>query len=261
MKEGRRFLPTMPKKTKQTIAATYGQEAVYDARLALVTRIMQMPASWKVRLSAALAVAETRQLSINDQTIILIDHLMHGEKEARRRTGTTMFDGLEFMGIKKVQPAPLTDAQTRIAATCDRTKAMLLEKNRAYGNSALDPVRIFSKADPVEQLLVRIDDKLSRIVRGDAAGEDVLDDLIGYFVLLKVARELPSDRSEGSGGNPTVPACGLPGPDDVTCALPKGHADGKSCTQVSHLGGGWSWNYVNPARKVPLPKTRRGRRC
>jgi hypothetical protein len=65
---------------------------------------------------------------------------------------------------------------------------MLIEKNHAYGDSALDPVRIFSKADPVEQIKVRIDDKLSRLARGAAAGEDVERDLIGYLVLLRVAR-------------------------------------------------------------------------
>lgn len=60
-----------------------------------------------------------------------------------------------------------------------------------YGDSAINPVRIFSKAGPIEQLLVRIDDKLSRIERGDDRLEkdnDVLDDLIGYFLLLKVAK-------------------------------------------------------------------------
>lgn len=66
-------------------------------------------------------------------------------------------------------------------------RQMLLEKNRAYGNSALDPVRIFSQADPVEQLRVRIDDKLSRLKRGQAAGEDVRLDLVGYLVLLGIA--------------------------------------------------------------------------
>ena len=64
---------------------------------------------------------------------------------------------------------------------------MLIEKNRSYGNSALDPVRILSKASPQEQLLVRMDDKLSRIVRGDAAGEDTIADLVGYAVLYAVS--------------------------------------------------------------------------
>lgn len=64
----------------------------------------------------------------------------------------------------------------------------LIDKNRAYGNSALDPVRIFSSSDNVEQLKVRIDDKLSRFARGgEFPGDNDIDDLIGYLVLLKVA--------------------------------------------------------------------------
>jgi hypothetical protein len=65
---------------------------------------------------------------------------------------------------------------------------MLVEKNQAYGDSALNPVRVFSKASAEEQILVRIDDKLSRLARGHAAGEDVLRDLVGYLVLLLLAR-------------------------------------------------------------------------
>jgi len=70
---------------------------------------------------------------------------------------------------------------------CDAIATMLIEKNQAYGNSALDPVRIFSQADRLEQLKVRIDDKLSRIAKGHAAGEEVVGDLIGYLVLLRIA--------------------------------------------------------------------------
>ena len=76
--------------------------------------------------------------------------------------------------------------QAMIEAECDAIKAMLLEKNRAYGNSALNPVRVFSNADSAEQLKVRIDDKLSRIARGHDAGEDVTADLIGYLILLRI---------------------------------------------------------------------------
>lgn len=84
--------------------------------------------------------------------------------------------------------AALPESALKLAAECDRIKAMLVEKNLAYGNSALDPVRVMSKADPVEQLLVRIDDKLSRIQRGhEYPGDDTITDLIGYLVLLKIA--------------------------------------------------------------------------
>lgn len=85
-----------------------------------------------------------------------------------------------------------TDHQTMFAtdivSVLRDVQNMLIEKNAAYGNSALSPVRVFSKASTVEQLLVRIDDKLSRLARGTASGEDVELDLLGYLVLLRVAR-------------------------------------------------------------------------
>jgi hypothetical protein len=68
---------------------------------------------------------------------------------------------------------------------------LLAEKNRKYGDSAANPMRVFSKASPVEQLLVRIDDKLSRIQRGGGlldTDEDVLRDLVGYVALLAVMK-------------------------------------------------------------------------
>jgi len=81
----------------------------------------------------------------------------------------------------------LSAAQEMIRAECREVERILLAKNAAYGNSALQPVRIFSKAGAIEQIRVRIDDKLSRMARGQAAGEDVSLDLIGYLVLLRIA--------------------------------------------------------------------------
>ncbi len=62
---------------------------------------------------------------------------------------------------------------------------LLAFKNIGYKGSALRPLRVFSKADTRQQLLVRIDDKLSRVqhVRDD---EDTVLDLIGYLILLRV---------------------------------------------------------------------------
>jgi hypothetical protein len=99
-----------------------------------------------------------------------------------------------FESCEPMSEGSLTDHQRLIAAECDALKAMLLEKNRNYGSSALDPVRIFSKADPVEQILVRIDDKLSRIARGQAGGEDAEWDATGYLILLRVARKLQGEK-------------------------------------------------------------------
>ena len=91
----------------------------------------------------------------------------------------------------------LSENQLKIAQVCDEVKTLLLEKNAKYGDSALNPSRIFSKASTVEQLLVRIDDKLNRIQKGAgllASDEDVVQDLIGYLILLKIALAQPPQQ-------------------------------------------------------------------
>ena len=83
----------------------------------------------------------------------------------------------------------MSESEIKISTVCDDIKELLIHKNRKYGNSALKPCRVFSKSSAVEQLLVRIDDKLNRIMKGAgllANDEDVVNDLIGYLVLLKI---------------------------------------------------------------------------
>ena len=74
-------------------------------------------------------------------------------------------------------------ARQAISDACDEIKVFLLNKNDSYGNSAFDPIRCFSKADTIEQINIRMDDKISRLMRGQASGEDVEKDLIGYLLL------------------------------------------------------------------------------
>lgn len=82
------------------------------------------------------------------------------------------------------------ETQEDILEACAELADFLIEKNKAYGDSALQPVRVFSTADAQEQLKVRIDDKLSRLMRGhEFAGDDTVQDLLGYLVLLQVARK------------------------------------------------------------------------
>lgn len=98
----------------------------------------------------------------------------------------------EVVGAR-MTTAGVSDVRALIVEECDRVRELLLEKNKKYGNSALDPLRIFSKANPQEQICVRLDDKLSRIARGAgliAEDEDTLLDLIGYLVLLRVSRRI-----------------------------------------------------------------------
>lgn len=84
----------------------------------------------------------------------------------------------------------MTDTQLLIVEICEEIKELLLEKNRKYGDSAINPIRIFSKSNNLEQILVRIDDKINRIKNIQAdEDEDVINDLIGYFILYKVAKK------------------------------------------------------------------------
>jgi hypothetical protein len=77
----------------------------------------------------------------------------------------------------------------KILNACLEVAQMLIEKNISYGNSALDPIRIFSTADSTEQLKVRIDDKLNRVKNNQGfAGDNDIDDLIGYLLLYKIAK-------------------------------------------------------------------------
>lgn len=94
--------------------------------------------------------------------------------------------------IDKVQGSlktiPRNTVEIAIQNECNRLTSLLIDKNRSYGNSALNPTRIFSRSDTTEQLKVRIDDKLSRFMSGDDTfKENDLDDLIGYLVLLSIA--------------------------------------------------------------------------
>ena len=67
----------------------------------------------------------------------------------------------------------------------------IIAKNASYGDSALHPLRVFSKADWHTGLLVRIDDKLSRVAaQQEWPGDDTILDLIGYLVLLRVGKDM-----------------------------------------------------------------------
>ena len=87
--------------------------------------------------------------------------------------------------------------QNSIKWTCNEIRDLLLAKNKDYGDSAIEPDNIFSKLDNAQAICARIDDKLSRIKNKglDDKTEDTLDDLIGYLVLLKIARSNATARA------------------------------------------------------------------
>jgi hypothetical protein len=104
----------------------------------------------------------------------------------------------------------MTSAE-KIREIADGVRDLLLEKNKAYGDSALKPANIFAKGSAVENLACRIDDKIMRIKnRGITADtEDTIQDLIGYLILLKIAIE--NERTQ-----------------PISYDLPVSHTDGQS---------------------------------
>jgi len=110
--------------------------------------------------------------------------------------------GLDPTAGRRQATLPRTVSPTvrRAQTFLDRVATTLAAKNAAYGDSVTRPLRIFSRAAADEQLRVRIDDKLSRVVRG-ACGlgddEDTLLDLVGYLALLAAVRGSPRRRRNG----------------------------------------------------------------
>ena len=101
----------------------------------------------------------------------------------------TQLEIAESFTIPKVIKVENESTSELIIAECQSISNMLIAKNKQYGDSVSQPVRIFSKANSSEQIKVRIDDKISRLVRGDDSlepDEDIIDDLIGYLILLKI---------------------------------------------------------------------------
>ena len=82
--------------------------------------------------------------------------------------------------------------QRKIREITDAMKDLLLYKNQKYGDSAINPIEIFTKHlktvdTKTAAILVRLDDKLSRVKNADTLRTNDICDLIGYLTLLNVA--------------------------------------------------------------------------
>lgn len=92
------------------------------------------------------------------------------------------------MSTEQINKAATTEFYIR--EVCSEVAEFLVKKNESYGDSALSPLRCFSKLDAEAGLRVRMDDKLSRLISGNGEfNEDTELDLLGYLILLRVARK------------------------------------------------------------------------
>ena len=93
--------------------------------------------------------------------------------------------------MKPIEVKDRLSMEEKIKYECRMISDLLCKKNESYGDSACSPIQIFSKLDANEAICARIDDKLSRIANRGLNGdtEDTLFDLIGYLILLQIARK------------------------------------------------------------------------
>ena len=68
-------------------------------------------------------------------------------------------------------------------------EAIMRYKNQQYGNTGLQGIGIFSKANTLEKLLARADDKIARINNSPKLRKNDVADLAGYLVLICAHQE------------------------------------------------------------------------
>lgn len=78
--------------------------------------------------------------------------------------------------------------QNDIDTLFDNFKTFLLEKNKRYGDSAINPIQVFSNESAEEQIRARLDDKLRRIKNSDELRKNDVSDLFGYTALLMISK-------------------------------------------------------------------------
>lgn len=83
----------------------------------------------------------------------------------------------------------LPPTQQKIHEIMGAMKDLLLYKNQKYGDSAIKPKNIFYKGDSTNSILIRLDDKIGRIMSNTEEKPRINDvcDIIGYCTLLLIS--------------------------------------------------------------------------
>lgn len=94
-----------------------------------------------------------------------------------------------------MKEALYTDTQQKLIDVLDGMKNLLLYKNKKYGDSAINPKQIFYKGDATNSILIRLDDKIGRVMSNPDDKPRVNDvaDIIGYCTLLLVSMNVTSE--------------------------------------------------------------------
>ena len=91
-----------------------------------------------------------------------------------------------------------TPTQQKIKDILSGMTDLLLYKNRKYGDSAINPKKIFYKGDSTNSILIRLDDKIGRVMSNTEEKPRVNDvaDIIGYCTLLLASMGVTSEDLE-----------------------------------------------------------------
>ena len=83
----------------------------------------------------------------------------------------------------------LSPTQQKIHEILGAMKDLLLYKNQKYGDSAINPKKVFYKGDSTNSILIRLDDKIGRVMSNTEEKPRVNDvcDIIGYCTLLLIS--------------------------------------------------------------------------
>lgn len=76
-----------------------------------------------------------------------------------------------------------------IKKVSDALHDLLQYKNAKYGDSAINPIKVFSKVNAETGLLQRLDDKIARITNSPELRKNDIADVMGYLILLCVVKE------------------------------------------------------------------------
>lgn len=89
----------------------------------------------------------------------------------------------------------LPPTQQKIHEIMGAMKDLLLYKNQKYGDSAINPKKIFYKGDSTNSILIRLDDKIGRVMSNTEEKPRVNDvcDIIGYCTLLLISMGVTSE--------------------------------------------------------------------
>jgi hypothetical protein len=83
---------------------------------------------------------------------------------------------------------PVTTKQ-KIDILMNNFANMLKKKNENYGDSALNPRKIFSKVDAGNSILIRLDDKMNRIINSGELRKNDCADVVGYLILYMISND------------------------------------------------------------------------